>query len=299
MSNPKRHHYLPQSYLEAWARDDGEITQYSRPWKDLLTKPCTPYATGFEDHLYSLHGEPDPKAREQVEVDWMQRIDNDAALILKQMIASPNAPLTQRQSDAWIAFLTSMIFRTPARLRWMHEEMRSYDYAFTEDERQAYEQLRPTGAPARPEQYFIESDREELSVARMQLMLRMIQSRIIGEGLAKMIWAVHRLQQTRYGFLTGDDPIITSNGLRADDAFVILPLSPEHLFIAAGSQRALWSYTSQTDRAIERAINDAIVVQANTLVIGRDDRQANFVANRLGRKPAGAGFLGRHTWKCP
>lgn len=299
MSNPKRHHYLPQSYLAAWARADGEVTQYSRPWKDLIAKPCTPFATGFEDHLYSLHGELDPKDREQVEVEWMQRIDNDAAVILKQMMAAPDRPLTHQQSDAWIVFLTSMIFRTPARLRWMHEEIRAYDHDFTEDERQAYAELRPANAPATPEQYYRDSDHKELSVARMQLMLRMIQSRLIGEGLAKMVWAVHTLQQARFGFLTGDDPIILSNGLNTNDAFVILPLSPKHLFIAAGSQRALWSYTSQTDRAIERAINDAIVVQASTLVIGRDDRQAPFVDKRLGRSPAGAGFLGRHTWKCP
>lgn len=299
MSIPKRHHYLPQSYLEAWARDDGKVTQYSRPWLDLIVKPCSPYSTGFEDGLYSLHGEDDPEQREQVELRWMQRIDGDAAVVMKQMLAEPEKRLTQTQSDAWIVFLISMIFRTPSRLKWMHEQIRSYDHRFTEEERRVYERLRPNGAPATPEQYFQESDPEELSVARMQLMLRMIQSRSLGEGLAKMVWGVHTLQQPRYGFLTGDDPVITSNGLNADDSFVILPISPKHIFIAAGTQRAMWSYTSQTDRAIEGAINDATVVQAETLVIGRNGLQAAFVAKRLGKRPPGDGFLGRHSWKCP
>ncbi|WP_433948304.1 hypothetical protein [Brevundimonas diminuta] len=90
-----------------------------------------------------------------------------------------------------------------------------------------------------------------------------------------------------------------SNGLNAADSFVILPLGPSHIFIAGGSSRALWSYTSQADRDIERAINDAIVAQADALVIGRNEHQASFIDRRLGRSSASDGFLGRHTWSCP
>lgn len=299
MSIPKRHHYLPQSYLEAWARNDGEVTQYYRPWRDLIVKPCSPYSTGFVDGLYSLHGEPDPERREQVELRWLQRIDNDAAIILKQLKAEPKRRVDPAQSEAWSMFLISMIFRTPARLAWMHEEMRRFHSDFDDAERAEYAKCRGPEDPDSPEQYFRQAGYEELSWARMQLMLNMIQSRLIGGGLARMAWTVHALERVRYGLLTCDDPVIMSNGLNAADSFVMLPLGPFHLFVAGGSSRALWSYTSQSDRDIERAINDAIVAQADAIVIGRNDQQASFIDRRLGRSPANDGFLGRHTWKCP
>lgn len=298
MSIPKRHHYLPKFYLKRWARND-EVVEYSRPHKKVLARPRTPYATGFEWHLYSLPGEAVPEDREQVELKWMQVIDDKAAPVLEQLVADPGTKLTQAQSDAWIAFLLSLIFRTPARLRWMQDRIRDHDYAFDDDERAAYDALRPKGAPSTPEQYFSQSSDDELSVARMQLMLSMIQSKVLGSGVAAMEWRVLEVKHMNRGLLTSDDPIITSNGLNEARSFIILPLGPAHLFVATNTEAAFKAFSTQSDRALERAMNNSIVAQAEALVIGATDDHLAFVGRRLGMSPAGTGFLGRHTWACP
>lgn len=298
MSIPKRHHYLPQFYLKAWSRADDTVVSFRRPHRLVLAEAKTPYATGFEDRLYSIPTEPDPESQEQVELRWMSPIDNEAAKVRDQLIETPGKRLTRAQIDAWILFLISMIFRTPARLRWMNDRIRNYDYHFSEEEQAEYQQLRPKDAPATPESYFSDSSDEELSTARMQLMLSMIKSEVFGRGIADMQWYVHSITGN-HGLLTCDDPVITSNGMNKDESFVILPLSPQHLFIAANTRAALLSYITQTDRALERGINDALVAQAAELVIGSTERHLKFIERRLGSTPAGEGILGRPTWKVP
>lgn len=297
-SIPTRHHYLPQFYLGAWAAG-GEAVEYSRPYRNVVTQRRSTKATGFEDHLYSLPGEADPLLREQVELTIFSKIDDTAAPVLRKMIDRPGQRLTPEETHAWIRFLKSMIFRTPARLAWMNEQIRTGDHKFTAEERAEYEALRSDDHPDRPEDYFAKSDDEELSSARMQLMLRMINSNLLGRGIAQMSWTVHKVDHLNHGLLTCDDPVMTSNGMNSGNSFVLLPVGPRHLFIAANSDRAMWSFTSQTDRAIERAMNDAMVAQAAKLVIGQTDRQREFVERRLGKSPPGPGFLGRHTWACP
>lgn len=298
MSVPERHHYLPEFYLKRWVRN-GNLCEYRRRQNGLVAKARSPRATGFEWNLYSLPGEDDPAMREQVESRIMQGIDMRAAAALRYMIDHPGTQLSPTYSDAWILFVLSMIFRTPARLRWLNEQIRTADYAFDDKERATYAELKSPTHPPTPEEYFALGDPTELSMARMQLMLSMIGSRLIGQGLGGMVWEIHTLATPNHGLLTSDDPVMTSNGLNNDDSFAILPIGPRQLFIAANSQRAMWSFRSQTDRAIERAMNDAVVAQADQLVIGENSRQSLFVDRRLGKSKPPDSFLGRHVWKCP
>lgn len=250
-------------------------------------------------NLYSLSDEADPEIRQQVEKRIMSKIDAAAADALRQMIDRPGTHLGQETSDAWILFLMSMIFRTPPRLRWLHQQIRSNRTSFTAEDRASYDAHRQTDEPATPEAYFSEGNAASLDAVGVTLMVKLIGSKLIGSGLARMSWTVHRLKTPNYGLLTCDDPVMTSNGMNSGDSFVILPVAPDLLFLAANTDRAMWSFTSQTDRAIERAMNDAVVAQADRLVIGKDVTQAEFIRRRLGRSPVGEGVLGRHAWKCP
>ncbi|WP_184278922.1 DUF4238 domain-containing protein [Brevundimonas vesicularis] len=298
MSVPNRHHYLPEFYLKAWAVN-GEVTEYSRQRSGLDLQRRSPRATGFQMHLYSLPGEPDAERREQIELNTMRQIDEAAAPVLCRMRDEPGAPLCQDQTNAWTIFVMSMLFRNPARLEWFDEQIRSTSHKFSEEDRAEYQHLRSASDPASPEDFFRQASGDDLSVARMQLMLNLIGSQSIGRGLAEMAWSVLAVPHRNHGLLTCDDPVMTSNGMNRGDSFILLPVGPEHLFVAANSDRALWSFTSQRPRDIERAMNDAIVAQASKLVIGAHDRHSTFIDRRLGKSEPSSGYLGRHTWKCP
>ena len=179
MSVPERHHYLPEFYLKRWVKN-GDLCEYRRRQNGLVAKPRSPRATGFEWNLYSLPGEDDPAMREQVESRIMHGIDTRAAAVLRHMIDHPGTRLPQTYSDAWVLFLLSMIFRTPARLRWLNEQIRTADYAFDDEERATYAGLKSPAHPPTPEEYFALGDPAELSVARMKLMLSMIGSKLVG-----------------------------------------------------------------------------------------------------------------------
>lgn len=298
MSVPARHHYLPEFYLKNWGVN-GEVTEYSRQRSGLVKQQRSPRATGFEMHLYSLPGEADAEAREQIELRMMRKIDDDAAPVLRKMRDEPGVSLLPAQSDAWTLFVMSMLFRTPARLKWFDEQIRTTRHEFSDDDRVEYERLRSATDPIDPGEFFSHASSDDLSVSRMQLMLGMIGSQALGRGLTAMSWTVLEIRHCSHGLLTCDDPLMTSNGMDSGNSFIMLPVGARHLFIAANSDRALWSFTSQQPRDIERAMNDAVVAQANKLVIGAHSRHSLFIDRRLGKSKPSEGYLGRHTWKCP
>lgn len=286
MSIPTDHHYLPQFYLQAWAAS-GKLVEFSRPFRDVVSTSRSPKGTGFQPSLYSLPLEDDPHRREQIELGHMNLIDRGGAAAYRELIAGRVQELDDAPRSAWALFVNSLLFRTPARLSWLDEQIRGAEFTFPEQERTDPESdsKGPTG--------------NDLSVARMSLMIEMIGSRQLGQGICGMVWTVLALPSLKHGLLTSDDPIMMSNGMDRADSFLLLPLGPRHLFVAGATERAVWAFTSQLPRDLERAINSSIVEQAERIVIGHHSGHQRFVEARLGKVPRSPGVLGKTTWQCP
>jgi hypothetical protein len=299
MSIPDDHHFLPRFYLSAWA-SSGKLVEYSRPHELVVHTARAPKGTGKAKGLYSLTAETDPLMREQVELRIMKKIDDDAAPVFRKLHEKRVNEISSEERSAWATFLMSMIFRTPARLEMINEQIRSTDYEWTDQELEEYAATRSPDDPISPDEFLKAGTDDEISTTKLLLMTRMCGSPVIGQGLVDMRWGVIDLSSADHGLLTSDEPIITSNGLDKGDSFVMLPLGPTKLFIAGSTKRALWSFSSQSPRRLEGAINDCIVAQAHKIVIGHHDRHLTFVERRLGKSPvSGEGLLGRHTWTCP
>ena len=96
---------------------------------------------------------------------------------------------------------------------------------------------------------------------------------------------------------------MTSNGLGHRDSFVVLPVGPRAAFLAVNDLEVRDAFATVPNR-LERAWNDAVVYQAEKLVIGADSTQGTFVERRLGRaiKTAENGWspeAGRFSWASP
>lgn len=298
MSSPKDHHYLPRFYLKAWTTG-GRLVEFSRPYRDVVTKFRPPKGAGFETGLYSLPSEADPRSREQVELNIMQKIDDGAAPIHARLLANGPRGLSPGDRSAWVWFVNSLLFRTPVSLAWLDDQIRNGSYNFSAAERAEYAAHRKPDYPADPNELFGSVSDGEAAVARMTLMVKMIGSRLIGGGLFGMAWEVLTLSSPEHGFLTSDDPVMGSNGMAQGDSFVMLTLGPRHLFVAGSSARVIRAFASQEQLALERAINAAVVDQAWKIVVGQNDSHKPLVSARLGRTPRTNGVLGRQTWKCP
>ena len=300
MSIPQDHHYLPEFYLKRWLTSGRkQVCEYSRPYKEVHCRLRYPSETGKQRNLYSLPGEDDPATREHVEIRVMSPLDDAAATALS-VIESGKHVTDPVMRDAWAKFLVSQLHRSPARLRYFSRKIRGVDGEITASDLEDYRRLKPPGAPDNPRDYFKDVHEDEISHTRAKLITGLIQSAMLAGAIIHMDWRILRLD-CRHGLLTSDDPIMTSNGIGHENSFVMLPISPEMMFIASKQPRVIDAFASQDALALERGFNDAICRQADALVIGSDGSQKRFVANRLGRADAekAAGLQERFTWKSP
>ena len=61
MSDPKKHHYVPEFLLKGWYRQDGRVAVYSRKAGRVVIDWRTPEHTGFEGNLYSISALPEDR----------------------------------------------------------------------------------------------------------------------------------------------------------------------------------------------------------------------------------------------
>lgn len=107
------------------------------------------------------------------------------------------------------------------------------------------------------------------------------------------------MQNPRFGFLTGDHPIIISNGLGHVRGFIVLAISPSDIFIAANDLKVIDAFQTQRPNALEQAFNDACVRQSRHIIIAQNESQREFIDRRFLKKPAPVGASGMITWNAP
>ena len=74
-----------------------------------------------------------------------------------------------------------------------------------------------------------------------------------------------------------------SNGLRVDNAHIVLPISPTTIFIAAKERKTFDYIRALRSDDLVRSVNNKVAEQAVKYVYGTDDSQLRFVKNRLGK----------------
>src|SRR4051812_43422365 len=123
MSVPKKHHYLPEFFMQRWANDQGNVTEYRRPHKDLVVKQRHPAATGYMFELYSNKNKADPVERQALELVFMQKVDALAAEALAYLEAEGSKPKDADLQSAWSRFLMSLMHRSPERVQYIVDKV--------------------------------------------------------------------------------------------------------------------------------------------------------------------------------
>ena len=79
MSDPKKHHYIPQFYLSKWISDENEKFQYHY-WIEnrLISSRISAKNTAFEHYLYSLENVPkeQKQAMEKILVESQEEYES-------------------------------------------------------------------------------------------------------------------------------------------------------------------------------------------------------------------------------
>lgn len=301
MSNPIKHHYLPQFFLRRWAGPDGKVTEYQRPHDRVIMKRKFPSETGYEKELYSIPSETDPIKRQALESGFMATVDDLAARALQQMEGSGEMPADPELRSGWSRFLMSLIHRRPERLDYFRKRLRENDAETLTAIQAGYDELKGPSDPPTFDEY-IKGDDEAITHETLARLLRMIiDSPRIGGWLNRMHWGIATVSLPKRSFLTSDTPLMMSNGIGLSKSFVALAVGPARFFIAANQMEVIRSFTSQDGNALIRAFNDAVARQARRLVIATDDSQRRFVENRLvmSGAPPPDNNMGTFVWNAP
>jgi hypothetical protein len=224
----------------------------------VVAKRKHPEAAGYMDDLYSVDGAP-REIKSYVEDHFLARTDQLAHDAL-QCFLNGQLDLSDDLRSGWTRFVMSLLQRTPQKIAWLLDNWN-----------------RDMDVKVGPEK----------TVARAITTMQMLQSVMdlpqTGTKINGMTWNVAYYADARFNLLTSDRPVIMSNGLLKPESYVIVPIGPERLFVAANSESFVNQLKSLDSQQLISTCNNTIALQAHTYVYGEDDSQARFVENRLGR----------------
>lgn len=288
MSEPKKHHYIPIFYLTAWANDRGNVCEFSRPYRGVVThKWRRPSATGYQEHLYTIPGVPEQQSQ-VIEKHFMGLVDSTAAQVHQKFLADGKDDLTAAERLAWSRFLYAMMIRNPEQIASLQSRYQAAAPEFVEEVREDYHRLRESHHPEAFDDFKAQFLANPFNTSVAHLLVRLLNSDIaIPEIQSFRFWTCRLGRYTHPTFLTSDRPIIMTNGLRQEDAHVVLPLSPLVLFIAARNDQLYRQIRKMPSTKVAKLANEKVARQSHRYVYGADASQQDFVAKRLGaREPS-------------
>lgn len=286
MSDPKRHHYLPEFYQKPWMGDDNKVTVYRRRHAGKLDiQRKARKAVGWETELYADLSEQEPGRRQRIERVFLKKVDDLASQALIEMLETGAPPVDQKRASAWARFLMSLLHRHPARIALLRQMVELNMDEITASVRDDYPSLKGEDDPDTFEEYIAQSASKLQDVVLAKLVPMIIDSKNVGNALLEMTWGVGISKGTRFHFLTSDRPLMTSSGLGNKDSFLVLPIAPDAYFIAAKRVETIDTFRASHADDVIAGVNHAVCLQAEHFVLSHDEGQTRFIGNRLGGSP--------------
>lgn len=302
MSNPKRHHYLPEFYQRRWRNNDDLITVYRRNRSGLEIKHKPPSAIGYGKELYSVRSEQDPKRRQALERVFMSAVDNWAAEALNEMEVTGVPPVTPNLRNGWARFIMRLINSSPRRVDYFRAELEQHEKMILREIEETYDEKRSLSDPLTYDEFLRKLDHKSVDRSLAHLIQGLVDSPLIGSALVRMKWALLTLPLDTFDLLASDMPVMRSNGFGDKGGFAMMPIGPRKIFLAAHRSDVIRSFAAQKPKALVQALNNAIAIQAEHFVIATNEAQTLFIDRRLGRgdpSHAKRGATGDFTWKAP
>lgn len=280
----RRHHFIPQFFSKLWTGKDRKLCEYSRPHEQLIARRKPPKAVGFEFDLYSLPGAL-PEHRTFLEDKFFAIGDQRACDALQMLLAGKPDHLSTELRAAFTRLLTSFYHRTPERVRHIRESLARGTERVIEETREEFRTGIHESLP--PDVDFEQIAKNLLQETRDfswgLSLVNLVNSDLLGPAIYSMRWTVRRLDRSDHDLLTGDHPLIGSNGFAHAQGHIALPLGPKVLFLATHNAATEREILKQTDGQIVRNANRETLRHAKRFVYATGEQHAAFVDRRLGR----------------
>ncbi len=277
-----KHHYVPVFYTKEWARPDGRVCEYSRPYDVVKPRCIHPDATGYVRGLYTVPGN-DAHVAEFVEREFFKITDNDAARVLQTLKSGEQIAFTTATRSAWSRFIISLMLRNPEYVKRVGAAVIGFFDPNSDEIKNKYREIKRPEDPETYEEYIAKNE-HPAGRASAIMMQKLIDSPRMGGHLNQMRWNVVTFKNAKHSLLTSDRPIIMTNGLVKPRDHLALPIGPLSLFVATNTEESEKLIRSMAPRDLMEQVNDRVASQARRYVYGTDESQLRFVQNRLGLK---------------
>ena len=285
MSTHKRHHYVPRFYLERWARQDNKIGYYHWANGQLIYRRIGPKGAAVEEGLYSLQ-EPHRGNSQAIETDFFTpRIDGPGAQVIAGLveISGPVDTLNPEQRQVMSNYLIAQRYRSPDYISHVKGQGDDAATGIIERHEEEYLAARAESDPPTLEGWMELKGinlSDQLGVGLLPDLLSISEG---GEKISSMSWHVLNVSTSRRDLLTSDRPVIFSHGIGLPECVIILPLSPQRLFLAANDRARLRRIVSRDLDSVVTNLNFDIVRQAARYVFSTDEKAHRFVEKHLSR----------------
>lgn len=277
-----KNHYIPCFYTKRWKGSHDKVYEYSRPHFKLVTKLKSPDSIGFKNDLYTLTGAA-PGAQTMLEDEYFKVVDQLASDAIDFILEKPEQPLPLPLRSGFTRLLLSFMYRTPGRvadLRARFEHESDILIASTRERYTMGEQLEL------PEGLTFEETLDAVAHRTRTLhwgsvLKNAIDSETTGSHLIGMKWFLRRVESSSHTFLTGDRPVVHSNGMGKPEGNIALPLGPRVLFVATNNDAVARNILDVPDDFLVRRVNHEIARLAQSYVYSENDSSLRFVERRL------------------
>jgi Protein of unknown function (DUF4238) len=215
----------------------------------------------------------------------MRMLDTRAALAVQKLLSKDHTPWDEPKRSAWSRFIKSLLYRNQEAVDVIIGHIINMWNV-------AIDALEATYAGERNETN-AESFREHLESQATAVPQRdaanflasVIDDERIGQAIFEMRWEVVDLKGSRFSLLTSDRPIDLPIGLGDPKAYIALPISPHHLFVATNDGTLVPRLRAMKPTDVARMMNKTVVSQAREYVWGKDFSQLALIRRSISTAP--------------
>jgi Protein of unknown function (DUF4238) len=222
---------------------------------------------------------------QHVEKNFMSRLDNDAARALQKILSGERSDWMSPERTAWTTFILSLLFRNPENVTIIKDHIRQlWEQGMSALEADCAARRVPTD-PETFDGYVALTNPAAAEIGASNFLMETIANERVGPTIFDMHWTRHVLKNSKFQLLTSDRPIIMPLGLGDPRAYIVLPVSPTVVFVAAHDRGFAGWLARRKHTELAKVFNKAVVCQARTFVWAIDDSQLEFVRRHIGTAP--------------
>ena len=274
------HHFLPRFYLSRWAAN-GKVWEYKLRRNGMLEgKERAPKGTGYEIDLYKVEAK-EGEAAHAFELKFLQQHDDLASRALTKLETTGNP--SDDEMRGWISFLIAMNMRHPDDIKMLRAEYaRRWRNEFGSLQDQ-YAVLKGDNNPDHICDFIEKHDPGRMETQMFDVLAGLMAHDKIGQLILDYEHSVTTLNSTLEMF-TADRPVLMSPTLTEDNAYIIMPVGPKKLYLAAKDKTTQRLILNKSGNDMVKTVNDQVIKHSNIAAYSTQQGNERYINKRLGTK---------------